>query len=177
MPARGDVCRAANRTLSATSWRKAVLSAAASSKVSGGTRRVLARPGADAFAIKAMPQDAAAMDLPLYRSGRFTRCPLECASQCRNAKISRKAPITSGSRLTSRQTPKSYSLHQVVIVVSRSAPGECHADTVAVGDRGFDAVLPCRRGSVVGPRHIERDELPSLNADEFDRHRDRPRIP
>src|SRR5271154_269193 len=78
--------RAADRTLSATSWRKAVLRAAASSNVSGGTRRVLARPGAEAFAMKAMPQAAGlpgvgvsvdwpATNLPLKRSARFMRCP------------------------------------------------------------------------------------------------------
>src|ERR1700686_2322880 len=43
--------------LAATSCRKAVLKAAASSKVSGGTSRVLVRPGIDAFAITATPQD------------------------------------------------------------------------------------------------------------------------
>src|SRR5215470_9941868 len=42
----------------ATSLRKAVLNAAASSKVSGGTSRVLVLPGSEAFAITAMPQDA-----------------------------------------------------------------------------------------------------------------------
>src|ERR1700733_599755 len=91
MPAVETGCRAAKRTLSATSRRNAVLSAAASSKVSGGTRRVLARPGADAFAMKAMPQlaafarggggearhesDVPLKDLPLNRFARLTRCP------------------------------------------------------------------------------------------------------
>src|SRR5579871_642131 len=44
--------------LAATSCRNAVLNAAASSKVSGGTSRVLVLPGSEAFAITAMPQDA-----------------------------------------------------------------------------------------------------------------------
>src|SRR5262245_36072468 len=51
-----DARLAAPRMLSATSRRKAVLQAAASSKVSGGTRRVLVRPGAEALAITAIPQ-------------------------------------------------------------------------------------------------------------------------
>ena len=42
--------------LSATSRRKLVLRLAASSAVSGGTSRVLARPGIDAFAITAIAQ-------------------------------------------------------------------------------------------------------------------------
>ena len=46
--------------LSATSRRKLVLRLAASSGVSGGTRRVLARPGIEAFAITAMAQLACA---------------------------------------------------------------------------------------------------------------------
>jgi hypothetical protein len=41
------------------SCRNAVLSAAASSKLSGGTSRVLVRPGAEALAMIAMPQLAA----------------------------------------------------------------------------------------------------------------------
>ena len=45
-----------------TSLRKTVLRAAASSKVSGGTRRVLVRPGTEAFAMTAMPQAAFALD-------------------------------------------------------------------------------------------------------------------
>ncbi len=47
----------AARILAATSCRKAVLKAAASSKLKGGTNRVLVRPGTDAFAITAIPQD------------------------------------------------------------------------------------------------------------------------
>src|SRR4051812_4760058 len=42
--------------LSATSRRNAVLQAAASSNVNGGTRRVFVRPGLDALAITAIPQ-------------------------------------------------------------------------------------------------------------------------
>ena len=45
--------------LSAMSRRKVVLQAAASSSVKGGDSRVLARPGSDAFAITAMPQEKA----------------------------------------------------------------------------------------------------------------------
>src|SRR5271170_1988029 len=62
MPPRGALCRAANSTLSATSCKKAVFSAAASSNDRGGTRRVLARPGAEALAMKAMPQLAVTAD-------------------------------------------------------------------------------------------------------------------
>src|SRR5262249_56403723 len=42
--------------LSATSRRNAVLHCAASSNVSGGTKRVLVRPAIDALAITAIPQ-------------------------------------------------------------------------------------------------------------------------
>ena len=45
------------------SCRNAVLSAAASSKVSGGTKRVLVRPGAEALAMMAMPQVSPVVDL------------------------------------------------------------------------------------------------------------------
>src|SRR5262245_2313193 len=51
-----DACADAARMLSAMSPRNAVLQRAASSKVSGGTRRVLVRPGIEAFAITAIPQ-------------------------------------------------------------------------------------------------------------------------
>jgi hypothetical protein len=42
----------------AASFKKAVLNAAASSNVRGGQSRVFARPGKEAFAITAMPQNA-----------------------------------------------------------------------------------------------------------------------
>src|ERR1700676_5391900 len=153
MPAWCAAWRAANRTLSATSCRKAVLSDAASSKVSGGTRRVLARPGAEAFAMKAMPHEAAIVevtvrcapiepdlplkDLPLNRSVRFMRCPLTdpATQQGWHAKLAGTARSTSGSPPTSRQTPKSYPLHQVVIARSRSPTGERDANAVVVRER------------------------------------------
>src|SRR5271170_2675567 len=127
MPPRGALCRAASSTLSATSCKKAVFSAAASSNDSGGTRRVLARPGAEALAMKAIPQLAATADcgvletpdgadLPsLQFAPSMSRSPQERPQMrsYRNAKILRQAPITSGSQLPSRQTPKSYSLHKV----------------------------------------------------------------
>src|SRR6516225_4754552 len=46
----------AARMLSAISRRNAVLHCAASSNVSGGTKRVLVRPAIDALAITAIPQ-------------------------------------------------------------------------------------------------------------------------
>src|SRR5712691_11629186 len=51
-----DACAAAAWMLSAISRRNAVLNCPASSNDSGGTRRVLVLPGADAFAITAIPQ-------------------------------------------------------------------------------------------------------------------------
>src|SRR6185295_8132680 len=57
-------CLEAASTLAATSCRNAVLNAAASSKVSGGTSRVFVRPGAEAFAITAMPQEGGLGALP-----------------------------------------------------------------------------------------------------------------
>src|SRR5687768_11951945 len=47
----------AARRLADTSLRKAVLNAAASAAVSGGVRRVLVRPGTEALAITAIPQE------------------------------------------------------------------------------------------------------------------------
>jgi hypothetical protein len=43
---------------SAMSFKKAVLKFAASSKVRGGQSRVFVRPGCDAFAMTATPQNA-----------------------------------------------------------------------------------------------------------------------
>jgi hypothetical protein len=49
--------------LALISCRNAVLKAAASWPVSGGTSRVLVRPGADAFAMTAMPHDVMPKDV------------------------------------------------------------------------------------------------------------------
>jgi hypothetical protein len=70
-----------------------VLSEAASSNVSGGTSRVLVRPGAEALAMKAMPQLAGSgrVDPPVFTDAEtpFDRlawsiqCPLMTASICK----------------------------------------------------------------------------------------------
>src|SRR6516164_4904991 len=63
-----EALRPAVRMFCATSFRKAVLNAAASEYVSGGTRRVLVDPAAEALAMTAIPQKAAP---PLGRSMPF----------------------------------------------------------------------------------------------------------
>lgn len=56
------------------SCRNAVLIAAASSKVSGGTKRVFVRPGAEALAMMAMPQVWPVADVPLDPFAPTIRC-------------------------------------------------------------------------------------------------------
>src|SRR5262249_37740722 len=77
--------RPASNRLPATSRRNAVLSAAACSKVNGGTSRVLGRPGAGALAMTAVAHDpvvrdrlfspvtlgATGLDFPRSRFARF----------------------------------------------------------------------------------------------------------
>ena len=57
------------------SWRKAVLSAAACSKVSGGTSRVLVRPGAEALAMMAMPHDPSGRRPMIFAAGQAFNGP------------------------------------------------------------------------------------------------------
>ena len=102
-------------TLSAMSCRKTVLSAAACSKVSGGTSRVLVRPGADALAMMAMPQslrrcasNGFRSDRPLQSLGTVHAMPLrnwprnQQSTRIRTlstvfGKVRGSAPINSGS--------------------------------------------------------------------------------
>src|SRR5215469_576624 len=95
----------------ATSLRKAVLNAAASSRVSGGTSRVLVFPGSEAFAITAMPQDGdssvhAIVGMPLGSQPFFVNA--RCAPAFQYAARTRQVTTTmliwdhipAGSRMT-----------------------------------------------------------------------------
>src|SRR5580693_4446719 len=59
----------------------------------------------------------------------------------------------------------------------RSIAGQRDSDRRVIGQRRRVLALPGRRGGVFAARHIERRQLPPLDADHFDRHRDRPPEP
>src|SRR5580704_566396 len=75
---------AAVRMLAATSCKKAVLKAAASAKLKGGTSRVLVRPGIEAFAITATPHDgsgASPNGAAPERNGLFMSAAFACCGR------------------------------------------------------------------------------------------------
>src|SRR5579862_8257499 len=55
--------------------------------------------------------------------------------------------------------------------------GQSDSDRRVVGQCSGVLALPSGSGGVFAARHIERRQLPSLDADHFDRHRDRPPEP
>jgi hypothetical protein len=96
-----------------------VLSAAACSKVSGGTSRVFVRPGVDAFAMIAMPQRATA-GLSLNRFASCMRCqPPKSDDPARRSvwQLSATCQSIPAHCRTSQQTIKGYELHEVVIAI------------------------------------------------------------
>ena len=115
---------AGSSQLSAISCRKAVLSDAASIESQRRHKPGFRPSGADALAIMAMPQVAGAeTDAPLKSFASSMRHPQkEPPTSIRQRDLTEvfgkrgAAPINSGSLPTSRQTPKSYKHHKVVIV-------------------------------------------------------------
>ena len=105
------------------SWRKTVFSAAASSKVSGGTKRVLVRPGAEALAMMAMPQVPPALSLSLKPSALAIRY---CPRKIRLKFESNETKLTGSfwqSRLTCQSLPAQclqVVAHQKVMALTNS---------------------------------------------------------
>src|SRR5215471_3956948 len=109
----------------ATSLRKAVLNAAASSKVSGGTSRVLVFPGSEAFAITAMPQDGGFWV-------RMRVCPSPIAADLRER-------MTLPRRSVPRYAARTHQVTTTLTLRDHIPAGACatrvHATVIVKGDR------------------------------------------
>src|SRR5215470_8737543 len=109
----------------ATSLRKAVLKAAASANVSGGTSRVLVFPGSEAFAITAMPQEGGFWV-------RMRVCPSPIAADLRER-------MTLPRRSVPRYAARTHQVTTTLTLRDHIPAGACatrvHATVIVKGDR------------------------------------------
>ena len=110
--------RAASRMLVLMSCRNAVLNAAASRPVSGGTSRVLVRPGADAFAMTAMPHELAVEAEASADIIRSLACLLQCTHRLRSYRECQSSVDMATCNSTSRRSLRMRG-HAVVNTKSR----------------------------------------------------------
>lgn len=119
-------CTSASTRFSATSRKNAVFRSAAWSKVSGGTSLVLARPGAEALAMKAMPHEATVRfeiirtDFPLNRSASFMRGPCKSLTaqsvlMCQSSRHGANHFHLSGTKSSNTKKLSSFAPHKIVI--------------------------------------------------------------